>query len=126
MPEFLASGPRQVFVLESVAEEAREVLEGTPGAGDPVGTSPAAGRAIARSVAAPGVLDLADPRFEGGFEGRAGPPGSSSSASRSQASGPRSVSSRSKIVPPRMTASRREGGNEGRALSRRRRITAAR
>ena len=32
VPEFLASGPRQVFVLESVAERAREVLEGTPGA----------------------------------------------------------------------------------------------
>ncbi len=31
VPEFLASGPRQVFVLESVAEEARRVLEGTPG-----------------------------------------------------------------------------------------------
>jgi hypothetical protein len=33
VPEFLASGPRQVFVLESAAEQAREVLEGTPGAG---------------------------------------------------------------------------------------------
>jgi hypothetical protein len=32
VPEFLASGPRQVFVLESAAEQAREVLEGTPGA----------------------------------------------------------------------------------------------
>lgn len=31
VPEFLASGPRQVFVLESVAQQAREVLEGTPG-----------------------------------------------------------------------------------------------
>ncbi|HEY5977539.1 MAG TPA: DUF2007 domain-containing protein [Solirubrobacterales bacterium] len=31
VPEFLASGPRQVFVLESAAERAREVLEGTPG-----------------------------------------------------------------------------------------------
>ena len=31
VPEFLAGGPRQVFVLESVAEAAREVLEGTPG-----------------------------------------------------------------------------------------------
>jgi Putative prokaryotic signal transducing protein len=31
VPEFLASGPRQVFVLESVAGRAREVLEGTPG-----------------------------------------------------------------------------------------------
>jgi hypothetical protein len=31
VPEFLASGPRQVFVLESTAELAREVLEGTPG-----------------------------------------------------------------------------------------------
>ena len=33
VPEFLASGRRQVFVLESAAEQAREVLEGTPGAG---------------------------------------------------------------------------------------------
>jgi hypothetical protein len=32
VPEFFAVGPRQVFVLESVAEAAREVLEGTPGA----------------------------------------------------------------------------------------------
>lgn len=31
VPEFLSGGPRQVFVLESVAEAAREVLEGTPG-----------------------------------------------------------------------------------------------
>jgi phage major head subunit gpT-like protein len=30
-PEFLAAGPRQILVPESVAEEAREVLEGTPG-----------------------------------------------------------------------------------------------
>src|ERR1700709_2193231 len=54
------------------------------------------------------------------------PPGLSSWTRRWQASGPRSFSSRSKIVPPRITASRREGGKEGRALSRRRRITAAR
>ena len=33
VPEFLARGPRQVFVLESNAEAAREALEGTPGAG---------------------------------------------------------------------------------------------
>src|SRR5215208_3897799 len=32
VPEFLASGPRQVFVLESNAEAARDALEGTPGA----------------------------------------------------------------------------------------------
>jgi hypothetical protein len=32
VPDFLTAGPRQVFVLESVAQEAREVLEGTPGA----------------------------------------------------------------------------------------------
>jgi hypothetical protein len=32
VPEFLAVGPRQVFVAEAVAEQAREVLEGTPGA----------------------------------------------------------------------------------------------
>jgi hypothetical protein len=31
VPDFLAAGPRQVFVLEEVAEQAREVLEGTPG-----------------------------------------------------------------------------------------------
>jgi ketol-acid reductoisomerase len=30
-PEFLAAGPRQILVPEAVAEEAREVLEGTPG-----------------------------------------------------------------------------------------------
>jgi ketol-acid reductoisomerase len=30
-PEFLAAGPRQILVPESVAEEAREVLAGTPG-----------------------------------------------------------------------------------------------
>ena len=33
VPEFLTGGPRQVFVLESDAEAAREALEGTPGAG---------------------------------------------------------------------------------------------
>ena len=33
VPEFLASGPRQVFVLESDADAAREALAGTPGAG---------------------------------------------------------------------------------------------
>jgi ketol-acid reductoisomerase len=30
-PEFLAAGPRQILVPEEAAEEAREVLEGTPG-----------------------------------------------------------------------------------------------
>jgi phage major head subunit gpT-like protein len=30
-PEFLAAGPRQILVPESAAEQAREVLEGTPG-----------------------------------------------------------------------------------------------
>jgi ketol-acid reductoisomerase len=30
-PEFLAAGPRQILVPEAVAEEAREVLKGTPG-----------------------------------------------------------------------------------------------
>jgi hypothetical protein len=30
-PDFLGAGPHQVFVLEEVAVEAREVLEGTPG-----------------------------------------------------------------------------------------------
>jgi hypothetical protein len=32
-PEFLAAGPRQILVPEAAAEEAREVLAGTPGAG---------------------------------------------------------------------------------------------
>jgi phage major head subunit gpT-like protein len=31
-PEFLAAGPRQILVPEAAAEEAREVLDGTPGA----------------------------------------------------------------------------------------------
>jgi Putative prokaryotic signal transducing protein len=31
VPEFLTVGPRQVFVAEAAAAEAREVLEGTPG-----------------------------------------------------------------------------------------------
>jgi hypothetical protein len=30
-PEFLAAGPRQVLVPEAAAEQAREVLAGTPG-----------------------------------------------------------------------------------------------
>jgi hypothetical protein len=30
-PEFLAAGPRLILVPEAAAEEAREVLEGTPG-----------------------------------------------------------------------------------------------
>lgn len=29
VPDFLAAGPRQVFVSDAVVEEAREVLEGT-------------------------------------------------------------------------------------------------
>lgn len=33
VPDFLAAGPRQVLVAEEVAERAREVLEGIPGAG---------------------------------------------------------------------------------------------
>lgn len=31
VPEFLAVGPRQIFVAESSAARAREVLDGTPG-----------------------------------------------------------------------------------------------
>ncbi|HEU4907216.1 MAG TPA: DUF2007 domain-containing protein [Solirubrobacterales bacterium] len=31
VPDFLAAGPRQVLVAEELAEQAREVLEGTPG-----------------------------------------------------------------------------------------------
>ena len=31
VPEFMAVGPRQVFVIEAAAAKAREVLEGTPG-----------------------------------------------------------------------------------------------
>jgi hypothetical protein len=30
-PEFLAAGPRQILVPEAAAEDAREVLKGTPG-----------------------------------------------------------------------------------------------
>jgi hypothetical protein len=37
VPEFMAVGPRQVFVAESVAPRAREVLEGTPGEEPPGG-----------------------------------------------------------------------------------------
>jgi hypothetical protein len=33
VPDFLAAGPREVLVAEEIAEEARKVLEGTPGAG---------------------------------------------------------------------------------------------
>ncbi len=33
VPDFLAAGPREVLVAEERAEEARGVLEGTPGAG---------------------------------------------------------------------------------------------
>ncbi|MEX0973301.1 MAG: DUF2007 domain-containing protein [Solirubrobacterales bacterium] len=32
VPDFLAAGPRQILVAEEAAEQAREVLEGTPGA----------------------------------------------------------------------------------------------
>jgi Putative prokaryotic signal transducing protein len=32
VPDFLAAGPRQILVAEELAERAREVLEGTPGA----------------------------------------------------------------------------------------------
>jgi hypothetical protein len=31
VPEFMPVGPRQIFVMESVAARAREVLAGTPG-----------------------------------------------------------------------------------------------
>lgn len=31
VPDFLAAGPRQVLVVEEIAAQAREVLEGTPG-----------------------------------------------------------------------------------------------
>jgi hypothetical protein len=33
VPDFLAAGPRQILVAEEMVEQAREVLEGTPGAG---------------------------------------------------------------------------------------------
>jgi hypothetical protein len=33
VPDFLAAGPREVLVAEEVVAEAREVLEGIPGAG---------------------------------------------------------------------------------------------
>jgi Putative prokaryotic signal transducing protein len=32
VPDFLAAGPREVLVAEELAQQAREVLEGTPGA----------------------------------------------------------------------------------------------
>ena len=31
VPDFLAAGPREVLVADVVADQAREVLEGTPG-----------------------------------------------------------------------------------------------
>jgi Putative prokaryotic signal transducing protein len=31
VPDFLAAGPREVLVAEELAEQARDVLEGTPG-----------------------------------------------------------------------------------------------
>ena len=31
VPDFLAAGPREVLVAEETADQAREVLEGTPG-----------------------------------------------------------------------------------------------
>jgi Putative prokaryotic signal transducing protein len=31
VPDFLAAGPREVLVAEELVEQAREVLEGTPG-----------------------------------------------------------------------------------------------
>jgi hypothetical protein len=33
-PDFLSAGPHHVLVPEAAAEDAREVLEGTPGEGD--------------------------------------------------------------------------------------------
>jgi Putative prokaryotic signal transducing protein len=33
VPDFIAAGPRQILVAEELAEQAREVLEGTPGVG---------------------------------------------------------------------------------------------
>lgn len=32
VPDFLAAGPREILVAEELVEQAREVLEGTPGA----------------------------------------------------------------------------------------------
>src|SRR4051794_4753297 len=37
VPEFMPVGPRQIFVAESAAADAREVLEGTPGGAEPRG-----------------------------------------------------------------------------------------
>ncbi len=31
VPDFLAAGPREVLVADEIADQAREVLEGTPG-----------------------------------------------------------------------------------------------
>jgi hypothetical protein len=36
-PEFMAAGPRQILVPEAAAENAREILEGTPGESPPGG-----------------------------------------------------------------------------------------
>lgn len=33
VPDFLPAGPRHILVAEELLEQAREVLEGTPGAG---------------------------------------------------------------------------------------------
>jgi putative signal transducing protein len=33
VPDFLAAGPREVLVAEELAQQAREILEGTPGSG---------------------------------------------------------------------------------------------
>jgi hypothetical protein len=35
VPEFMPVGPRQIFVAETAAADAREVLAGTPGADEP-------------------------------------------------------------------------------------------
>jgi hypothetical protein len=37
VPEFMPVGPRQIFVAESVAAAAREILAGTPGGEEPPG-----------------------------------------------------------------------------------------
>ncbi|HEY1355580.1 MAG TPA: DUF2007 domain-containing protein [Solirubrobacterales bacterium] len=31
VPDFLAAGPREILVADEIADQAREVLEGTPG-----------------------------------------------------------------------------------------------
>ena len=66
MPEFMPVGPRQVFVAEAAPRKRAKCSEGNPGRR----ASRRWGRPICAQVGAPGVLDLADARLEGRFQGR--------------------------------------------------------